>query len=828
MSPQLFGALQKAMAITAPSPSHPTNLNSNSQQQEQQQNDQNQKNNQNIATTVSSVANLPSNVGSGELCVVCGDKASGRHYGAISCEGCKGFFKRSIRKQIAYVCRGTKDCPVTKFHRNRCQFCRLKKCLTNGMKSESVQAERRPMNAAMAAAAAAVVASSCSSNNNNSSAVATAAAVVAAAASLRSRFPSINASNLSLPILQNSNCSSSFSTSNQSLTTNLFNNCLLSTSTPSSSASNVFSTLNQTNSLIPPTRKRTLTKDDDRGEENFRNSPEQLLAKLSPYNNLQQGLLAFVNRQHQQQRLIQQSLQFNETSATTPFCSESSSNVHNTTFGNITSPITTSTSPLLKSFCSTSGGGILSRGRGIASPNNRHHTIIGSQSSTSTSSQSPPSPSNEFVSSNNFLTHLLNREFMGQNYNQQNSDIATDFVVGLQTAHHQQQQQLLMVDLNNQHHQQHSSTTGSSRDSTISVNAATTSNISIANEQQDLLPSSSLPPLQKQKYSLTNSELIFEQTDQPLINTQNANFDLPIPSQPSSLINQQNNIDGELSKGGNNNSFSITSQDHKQTLGYICESASRLLFLSVHWVKGICALSEKHSLVEWLMRLRWCDLFIIGLCQCAQELDLTSMLRSIEDHLGSLLKYGNQINRNHYDKLFSQINQLLNLEKRIRQLNLSPIEFAYIKAIAFSTEGLLEDAQFVPYLRQFNSRACQELFAHNIAAVNHLNGSEHFSVCERQRPNSEEPPSLTKRKRLLSYETNFDSARLEDFCLPRLIKTEKEENIYNKTIFIQSNNNKSNSKSKGINNSFFGERTQRSESEPIYSLTCLKNEMEKS
>ncbi|GFW23488.1 nuclear receptor subfamily 2 group C member 1-A [Trichonephila clavipes] len=79
-----------------------------------------------------------------ELCVVCGDKASGRHYGAVSCEGCKGFFKRSIRKQLGYACRGNRDCEVTKHHRNRCQYCRLQKCLTMGMRADSVQSERKP------------------------------------------------------------------------------------------------------------------------------------------------------------------------------------------------------------------------------------------------------------------------------------------------------------------------------------------------------------------------------------------------------------------------------------------------------------------------------------------------------------------------------------------------------------------------------------------------------------------------------------------------------------------------------------------------------------
>ncbi|XP_037933797.1 nuclear hormone receptor HR78 isoform X2 [Teleopsis dalmanni] len=78
-----------------------------------------------------------------ELCLVCGDRASGRHYGAISCEGCKGFFKRSIRKQLGYQCRGAMNCEVTKHHRNRCQFCRLQKCLASGMRT--VQHERKPI-----------------------------------------------------------------------------------------------------------------------------------------------------------------------------------------------------------------------------------------------------------------------------------------------------------------------------------------------------------------------------------------------------------------------------------------------------------------------------------------------------------------------------------------------------------------------------------------------------------------------------------------------------------------------------------------------------------
>ena len=49
----------------------------------------------------------------------------------------QGFFKRSMRKDQGYKCRLTKDCDVNKNYRNRCQYCRLQKCLAMGMRSDS-------------------------------------------------------------------------------------------------------------------------------------------------------------------------------------------------------------------------------------------------------------------------------------------------------------------------------------------------------------------------------------------------------------------------------------------------------------------------------------------------------------------------------------------------------------------------------------------------------------------------------------------------------------------------------------------------------------------
>ncbi|KAL2295457.1 hypothetical protein Nmel_017870 [Mimus melanotis] len=78
--------------------------------------------------------------GQEELCVVCGDKASGYHYNALTCEGCKGFFRRSITKNAVYRCKSGGHCEMDMYMRRKCQECRLKKCRAVGMLAESLMA----------------------------------------------------------------------------------------------------------------------------------------------------------------------------------------------------------------------------------------------------------------------------------------------------------------------------------------------------------------------------------------------------------------------------------------------------------------------------------------------------------------------------------------------------------------------------------------------------------------------------------------------------------------------------------------------------------------
>ncbi|CAD6992918.1 unnamed protein product [Ceratitis capitata] len=105
----------------------------------------------NMDKRYNSPSSPPSRILYNIACQVCRDHSSGKHYGIFACDGCAGFFKRSVRRARQYVCKATNGgpCIVDKTHRNQCRACRLRKCFDAGMNKDSVQHERGPRSATM-------------------------------------------------------------------------------------------------------------------------------------------------------------------------------------------------------------------------------------------------------------------------------------------------------------------------------------------------------------------------------------------------------------------------------------------------------------------------------------------------------------------------------------------------------------------------------------------------------------------------------------------------------------------------------------------------------
>eukprot|EP00117_Sycon_ciliatum_P026471 scpid55510/ scgid21723/ Nuclear receptor subfamily 2 group F member 6; V-erbA-related protein 2 len=79
-------------------------------------------------------------------CVVCGEDSSGKHFGVITCEACKSFFRRSVRRsaKLNYMCMRQGQCKVESSRRTTCQACRFHKCIEAGMQPDLVQDPRCP------------------------------------------------------------------------------------------------------------------------------------------------------------------------------------------------------------------------------------------------------------------------------------------------------------------------------------------------------------------------------------------------------------------------------------------------------------------------------------------------------------------------------------------------------------------------------------------------------------------------------------------------------------------------------------------------------------
>ncbi|TMS38511.1 hypothetical protein L596_005222 [Steinernema carpocapsae] len=75
-------------------------------------------------------------------CVVCGDEQAKMHYGVMACFGCKGFFRRALKRADQYECQNGNNCTIDKLARNSCRSCRLSKCLAAGMDPSAVRPDR--------------------------------------------------------------------------------------------------------------------------------------------------------------------------------------------------------------------------------------------------------------------------------------------------------------------------------------------------------------------------------------------------------------------------------------------------------------------------------------------------------------------------------------------------------------------------------------------------------------------------------------------------------------------------------------------------------------
>ncbi|XP_035713291.1 nuclear hormone receptor HR96 isoform X2 [Folsomia candida] len=76
-----------------------------------------------------------------KICGVCGDKALGNNFNAITCESCKAFFRRNALRPKEFVCPFNNNCKVDPVTRRFCQKCRLKKCFDIGMKKEWIMTD---------------------------------------------------------------------------------------------------------------------------------------------------------------------------------------------------------------------------------------------------------------------------------------------------------------------------------------------------------------------------------------------------------------------------------------------------------------------------------------------------------------------------------------------------------------------------------------------------------------------------------------------------------------------------------------------------------------
>ncbi|VDI42748.1 syntaxin-binding protein 5, partial [Mytilus galloprovincialis] len=144
---------------------------------------------------------------------------------------------------------------------------------------------------------------------------------------------------------------------------------------------------------------------------------------------------------------------------------------------------------------------------------------------------------------------------------------------------------------------------------------------------------------------------------------------------------------------------------------YICESASRLLFLSMHWTRSIQAFQALSQDIQTvLVKSCWSELFTLGLAQCSQTMSLPTILMAILNHLQTAL-HQDKTSAERIKIVIDHILKLQNYIQSMHQLNVDTEEYAYLKALVlFSPDNpsLLN----APQIEKIQDMIQQELRQH--------------------------------------------------------------------------------------------------------------------
>jgi len=122
---------------------------------------------------------------------------------------------------------------------------------------------------------------------------------------------------------------------------------------------------------------------------------------------------------------------------------------------------------------------------------------------------------------------------------------------------------------------------------------------------------------------------------------------------------------------------------------FICETASRLLFLSVHWVRSVPAFSQlNYDSQVALVRNSWSDLFILGMAQCSATMNLSNILNTIVSHLQTSVQQ-EKLSAQRVRQVTTTICKVQEYVKAMTKMAIDEKEFALLKLIAlFSTDQM--------------------------------------------------------------------------------------------------------------------------------------------